>query len=60
MTQDNSTFKAKYIVTYKDNPIARFNNRGDAIIAIDLYEGIDKDAGIYEPGCYEIVRGDRP
>lgn len=46
---------ANYTVTYNSNPVATFNNIGDAIIAIDLYEEIDKDSGIYEPDCYDIV-----
>ena len=45
----------KYAVKYGDKVVAYFNNRGEAVAAVDLYEEIDRDAGIYEPDMYEIA-----
>ena len=45
----------KYAVTYGGKLVAYFDRRGDAVAAVDLYEEIDRDAGIYEPNMYEIM-----
>ena len=53
----NNTHK-KYAVKYKGAKwgiVAYFDRRGEAVAAVELYEEIDRDAGIYEPDMYEIA-----
>lgn len=45
----------KYAVKYGDDIVAYFNNRGEAVAAVDLYEEIDRDAGVFAPDMYEIM-----
>ena len=49
--------KYKYFIRYKDGTIVgRFSTLPEARMGIDLFEEIDKDAGLYEPDSYEIAK----
>ena len=47
----------KYVIRIKDGTtVGRFQTLQEANMAVDLFEEIDKDAGLYEPDSYEIYK----